>query len=68
MTTPPLKVLYPANVCAPVVTIPEAETDALGIAGKVTAGWLPLKVPVGPAVVPFVQANVVCAVFVLVKD
>ena len=57
---PALNVLAPVNVCVPVVTTPEIEAEAEGIALKETA-LVPLtvKLPVGPEEVPFVQANFV---------
>jgi hypothetical protein len=52
---PPLKVLLPAKVCTPVVTTPEYELDADGIATAAPAIPFTVVLMVGPALVPLVQ-------------
>ena len=55
-----LNVFAPASTCVPVVIIPEAETEADGIAAYETADIPePVSEPVGPAVVPPVHENAV---------
>ena len=52
-------VLFPAIVCTPVVTTPEFNSVAIGIAAKGISGDVPVNLPVGPSDVPGVQVNVV---------
>ena len=50
-----LNVLAPAIVCVPVVMIPEADAPADGIAAnEIAVRFVPVRDPVGPAVVPAV--------------
>ena len=61
-SVPVLKVLAPANVCVPVVTIPEADALALGIVTLVPVDEL----IIGPAVVPAVAVKLAAAALIVI--